>query len=529
MALVPPESDTLNVNVQSQPYTPESDPEQAVSTSEDRASPDAFEPPCSFFTSPEKRWISSLAAFGAMFSTLSSYIYFPALVPMAQDLGVSVTLINLTVTSYLIVAGVAPAFMGDLADQGGRRPAYILMFVLVVASNIGLALQDHYIALFVLRMVQSAGASGSYGAAYGIIADITTVTERGGYVGSLILSTNAAPSFGPVIAGILAQKLGWRSIFWFLVILTGIYLIFVILLLPETQRKVVGNGSIPPKGIHKSLFYSFIKNWRTITPSLPATPVVKENTSNPKRRNCRFPNPFKCIPMLFKKGNFTVILIGSITYTVKMTLQTSLAAQCIDIYKLDYLQAGLTYLPSGVGGAIASYITGKFLDRNMKKESARQGRDDCYRRGEDISDFPIEETRLRGIYTLIVISSVGTAAYGISLMKQAHLAVPLVMQFLTGATTSSIFTLCGTLLTDLNPHASATVQASYNLVRCIAAGIGIAVQQPLADTAGSGWCFGIFSIIMLLAAPLAVVTRTRGMSWRKKFRHAVSSSEKVTS
>lgn len=53
-----------------------------------------------------------------------------------------------------------------------------------------------------------------------------------------------------------------------------------------------------------------------------------------------------------------MIMVGSITYTVKMTLQTSLAAQCIEIYGLDYLQAGLIYLPSGVGGALASYSTG---------------------------------------------------------------------------------------------------------------------------------------------------------------------------
>lgn len=79
---------------------------------------------------------------------------------MATDFGVSVTLINQTVTSYLIVAGVAPEFMGDLADQGGRRPAYILMFILVVGSNIGLALTRSFAGLFVLRMVQSAGASG---------------------------------------------------------------------------------------------------------------------------------------------------------------------------------------------------------------------------------------------------------------------------------------------------------------------------------------------------------------------------------
>lgn len=116
--------------------------------------------PFSIFSTPEKKWICFVASFGAMFSTLSSYIYFPALVPMATDLGVSLALINLTVTSYLVIAGIAPAFMGDIADQGGRRPAYILMFALVFGSNIGLALQDSYPLLFVLRMIQSAGASG---------------------------------------------------------------------------------------------------------------------------------------------------------------------------------------------------------------------------------------------------------------------------------------------------------------------------------------------------------------------------------
>ena len=120
------------------------------------------EPTYSIFTHGEKVWISSLASFGAMFSTLSSYIYFPALVPMAEDFKVSLTLINLTVTSYLVVAGIAPAFMGDLADQGGRRLAYLVMFALFFASNIGIALQTSYAGLLVLRMVQSAGSSGKY-------------------------------------------------------------------------------------------------------------------------------------------------------------------------------------------------------------------------------------------------------------------------------------------------------------------------------------------------------------------------------
>lgn len=163
-------------------------------------------------------------------------------------------------------------------------------------------------------------------------------------------STNAAPSFGPVIAGALTQGLGWRAIFWFLVILTGVYLVLVVFLLPETQRKLVGNGCIPTQGVHRCLFDRLIKD-RLVNPD--------EVSGSHAKRTHHFPNPFKCIPMLFHKGNFTIILAGSITYAVKMTLQTSLAAQCIEVYDLNYLEAGLIYLPSGIGGAIASYTTGK--------------------------------------------------------------------------------------------------------------------------------------------------------------------------
>lgn len=158
--------------------------------SSDTERQDAVSPqsPYTVFTKGQKRFISLVASFAAMFSTLMSYIYYPALVPMSRSLGVSVTLINLTVTSYLIVAAIAPAFMGDMADQAGRRPIYILMFTLLIAANIGMALQNSYAALFVLRMLQSAGSSGLTSVAYGVIADITVAGERGGFVGSMLVA-----------------------------------------------------------------------------------------------------------------------------------------------------------------------------------------------------------------------------------------------------------------------------------------------------------------------------------------------------
>ena len=112
------------------------------------------------FTKSQKRWIILLVALASMFSPMSSFIYYPAIPTIAKALAVTITLVNLTITSYMVVSGVTPAIVGDLADVIGRRPVYLATFLLYFAANIGLALQRSYPALLILRMLQSAGASG---------------------------------------------------------------------------------------------------------------------------------------------------------------------------------------------------------------------------------------------------------------------------------------------------------------------------------------------------------------------------------
>ena len=212
----------------------------------------------SVFPKPLKYYITFLAAVGSFFSPLAANIYFPVLTTLAKDLNVSNELINLTLTSYMIFQGLAPTVFGDLADMTGRRPAYILGFVIYIGANIGLALQNNYAALFVLRCLQSTGSSGTVALAYGIVADIATSGERGTYIGYVSFGPQAAPALAPVLGGILSQFLGWRSIFWFLTIFSAVFLIVFVISFPETGRNVVGNGSVLPPGWNMS-FSSYLK------------------------------------------------------------------------------------------------------------------------------------------------------------------------------------------------------------------------------------------------------------------------------
>ena len=184
------------------------DMEGSIPTDEPKKEPLSPQPSAySVYTPLQKRYISGIVCFSAMFSGLSSFIYYPAITALSHDLHVSIELINLTITSYLIVSGIAPSILGDMADQSGRRPVSLVAFTLYFIANIGLALQNNYAALVVLRCVQSAGASGTIAIAYGVISDIATPAERGGHVGILMSFTNSAPSLGPVLGGVLAQEL----------------------------------------------------------------------------------------------------------------------------------------------------------------------------------------------------------------------------------------------------------------------------------------------------------------------------------
>lgn len=117
--------------------------------------------PYSVFTRAQKRCILFLVSFAASFSTLSSFIFFPVITPLAQSLQTTVGKIDLSVTSYMIMSAFVPSVIGNLADFSGRRPLFLLTLTVYLMANIGLAVQRSFLALLLLRMLQSAGISGT--------------------------------------------------------------------------------------------------------------------------------------------------------------------------------------------------------------------------------------------------------------------------------------------------------------------------------------------------------------------------------
>ncbi|PSR75171.1 major facilitator superfamily domain-containing protein [Coniella lustricola] len=464
-------------------------------------------------------------------------IYFPALNPIAADLGVTVTLINLTLTTYMIFQGIAPTLFGDFGDMAGRRPAFILAVSIYILANIGLALQDNYAALMVLRMVQSGGSSGTLALGYAVVADITTSAERGKYMGIVGAGINVGPALSPVIGGLLAQYLGWRAIFWFCFIFSCCVLVPYALTVPETCRAIVGNGSVPAQGWNMTLTDLLrarrkTKRGHDATDDLDLDLDRQSQQPTLQRPKLRFPNPLRALAVAFDKGVGLIILYNSLLYLVFIITVSTLSTQFKTIYGYNDLQIGLCYMPYGAGCFAAAIGQGYLLDYNYRRIARRiTGFTVDKKRGDDLSNFPIERARIGPLYFFVSVGLLAMILYGWVLELRPSVAAPLCLQFVIGLCITGSFGILNTLIVDLSPEAPATAVAANNFVRCEMGAAATAVIELMIGAMGTGWCFTLFALLAAVCAPILWAEARYGIQWRaekreKRERKRVDKEEK---
>ncbi|KAI2619173.1 MFS general substrate transporter [Hypoxylon sp. NC1633] len=460
-------------------------------------------PPYTVFSPSLKRWIVAMNCISAFISPITANIYFPAIPALAKDLGVSIGQINLTLTTYMIFQGLAPTFFGDFGDIAGRRPAFIIAFVIYLGANIGLALQRNYAALLVLRMLQSGGSSGTIALVYAVVADIAPSSERGKYMGIVGAGLTIGPALGPVIGGLLSEYLGWPSIFWFLCIVTIVWIIPYILTVPETGRKVVGNGSIPPQGWNMTLI-DYIRFRRQ----------ARNRRSTQVRQKIGFPNPFNTLAVLRYKDMAMILFYNAALYIGFMTATATLSSQFADIYHYNDIQLGLCYLPIGCATTVASVCNGYIADWNYRRIAKKLGVGLDRKRGNDLKGFPIEKARLQLVYPLVIAGAIVYIGFGWALHYETHVAVPLVLSFFVGFCVTGPFQVLNLLIVDLYPEAPATATAANNLCRCLSGAVATAVIQYMIASWGRGWAYTSIALLFTVLSPCLWVIQKYGPGWR---------------
>jgi multidrug resistance protein len=463
--------------------------------------PPAPQIPYSIFTKGQKIVIVIIVSVAASFSGFASNIYNPSIPTIATDFNTTPELINLTVTSYMIFQGLSPTVWGAIADVQGRRVTYICTFLIFFSACIGLAEATHYYQLIILRCLQSTGSASTIAIGAGVIGDITTREERGGYMGYFQAGLLFPLAAGPVLGGIFADTLGWRAIFWFLTIFSGSFLIFLVIFLPETLRLLVGNGSIAPKGFGKSLL-AYIQLRRHDENELELSRTMSGAPSR-KKLSLDFLGPLRIV---FGGEVTWIIFFLSIYYTVWQMTMTALSTFFKETYGLTEIEIGLTYIANGFGSIVGTMSTGKFLDFDYRRiKSSFTG---------NLEDFPLEHARLRTIWLWSALQIGATVVFGWTLEKDVHISVPIICTLVMGWAACATQSVITTLLVDIYSTRSASATAALNLARCLLGAGGTAAVVPIANGMGVGWEFTLLAGIMILSLSLVVVQSRYGAKKR---------------
>ena len=457
----------------------------------------------SYFNNKYKTLLVVQCAFTGFYSAIAGAIYYPVLNIIEKDFHINEEQVNITVVVYFIFQGVAPSIMGGLADTLGRRPVVLTSVMLYFVACIGLARSNTYGQILGLRCLQAAGIAPVIAINSGIMGDVTTKAERGGYVGYVSGFMVIGSALGALIGALLANRWGWRSIFWFLVIGSGICGMCSFVILAETKRTVVGNGSVTPRSM---LNYAPVLRLKAMRNMLHLDHPEMESLEPRVKVNL-----FAPVAVLKNPKLHILLFVAGLQFSTWSTHQTALSTVLSSKYNMKVLDIGLCYLPTGLCTMVSVICSGRYLnwvylraskrhtlwyDEQIRALAAERGITEKAAKEVAAQDphynMNLFDVRLRaGFYTLM-LSNCGYIAYGWCIQVKAPLAAVLVCSGFASLFSNCILTFSTTTMVDLFPSKGSTATSCLNLYRCLLSALFIGCLSRMVNKINYG---GVFTLM----------------------------------
>lgn len=164
-------------------------------------------------TRAQKRLIVGAVLLAALSMPLSFTGPAVALPAIGQSLGGSATALNWVTNAFMLSFGGCLMAAGALADRFGRRRVFILGVGGFALTSLALACTPDVFWLDILRALQGvAGAAALSGGAAALAQEFDGHARTRAF-SCLGTSFGVGLAFGPVVAGFLIERLGWRAVF----------------------------------------------------------------------------------------------------------------------------------------------------------------------------------------------------------------------------------------------------------------------------------------------------------------------------
>src|SRR6266700_3616596 len=165
---------------------------------------------------PENRkwWTLLSVSFGLFMIMLDNTVVNVALPSIQKALNVSQSELEWVVVAYALTFATFMLTGGKLADLFGRRLLFIIGLVVFTASSLACGLAPNAGFLIGARTVQGVGAAIMNPATLGIITATFPPRQRGMAIGIWAGVSAMALAIGPLVGGLLTEKVNWSWIFF---------------------------------------------------------------------------------------------------------------------------------------------------------------------------------------------------------------------------------------------------------------------------------------------------------------------------
>ena len=174
--------------------------------------------------------LAGLAALGPF----SIDTYLPSFADIGQSLNATPIQVQQTLTAYLLPFAVMALWHGALSDALGRRRVILATLGFFALAMFGCLFATRIEHLWVLRALQGMTAGAGIVISRAIVRDLFDGPQAHRLMSQITMMFALAPALAPVIGGQLQALFGWRSVFAFLVLFSGLVWFSCWRLLPET-------------------------------------------------------------------------------------------------------------------------------------------------------------------------------------------------------------------------------------------------------------------------------------------------------
>ncbi|OAX40731.1 vacuolar DHA amino acid exporter [Rhizopogon vinicolor AM-OR11-026] len=462
----------------------------------------------------------------SMIAGLSANIQNPANAQIEQQLDASSGEISLSLSLFILVQGNFPVIWSAISEIKGRKLVYLFSVALFTLGSAIVAVSRTIGLVIGMRILQGAGSSAVIAIGAATLADIYEPHQRGTMMGVYYSAPLLGPSLGPIIGGGLTQGLGWRAVFWFLVVWGGVIILAFLFLFKDTFRKERSmiyqnvlkkrvreqrsseakdksrNLKVTEKGSQdgeNQMNSKDVEAQRTAQRTVIPASVIKE-----VKLSISDVNPFPpYITILSRKHNIAIFLSSGLLFAFSFSIAYTCARTLSMYYNYDALTTGLVLLAYGIGSVTGSILGGRWSDRTLSRLKAANG-------GISFPEMRLESTKVAMIW--LPLSVIG---YAWVCQERVHVAAICVMLFLAGFFSIWIYTSTLAYIVDANVGRSSTAVATNSSFRGLFAFVAAEIAVPLQDSIGDGGLYTLWAAIMVVAEGMILLVLYKGRKWRE--------------